>query len=159
MVGVKQERLARVAADLARGHTHPALQRLANLTALFPDDLEIRAERAAVNRQIGNVAEAGRWGFLTESVSHDEIAAFERAFRLPSERLGALRLRGEPWDRLGPLAAERLRDLTSRAGQPLMAGSNRPGESVALGLGCGALLLAVLAVLGLAVVGFISLIR
>lgn len=60
----KGAQLARVEADLAHGHTHPALQRLANLTALFPDDLDIRATRAKVNRQIGNMAEAGRWGFL-----------------------------------------------------------------------------------------------
>ena len=75
----KKEQLERVEADLARGHTHPALQRLANLIGRFPEDLDIRARRAAVNRQIGNPAEAGRWGFLTEVVTVDEVAAFERA--------------------------------------------------------------------------------
>ena len=52
--------LARVDADLAHGLGHPAMQRLASLIAECPDDLDLRARRAGVNRQIGNLVEAGR---------------------------------------------------------------------------------------------------
>jgi hypothetical protein len=157
----RDEQLAKVEADLARGHTHPALQRLANLTALFPEDLEIRARRAVVNRQIGNVAEAGRWGYLTEHLSPAEAAAFERAFRSPADRLRALRLHRDPGDRLGPLAAERLHDLVRRAeatGGPTLRRPAKPLDAVIPVLGCAALATLFLAVLGLAVVGIVSLI-
>jgi hypothetical protein len=73
----------RVEADLRRGHTHLALQRLATLGATYPDDLTIRARRAEVYRRVGNWVEAGRWGFLTEDVTEAEIAAFERAHPHP----------------------------------------------------------------------------
>ncbi|MET7427140.1 DUF6584 family protein [Dactylosporangium sp. NPDC005555] len=65
-------------ADLRRGHYHPAMQRLESLTAAYPDDLDLRAERAALYRQVGNLVEAGRWGFLTEDATETEIAAFEK---------------------------------------------------------------------------------
>jgi hypothetical protein len=80
----KRDVLARVDRDLALGHVHPAMQRLASLVAAHPDDLELRARRAALNRQIGNLVEAGRWGFLTEEVTEAELRAFERAW--PSTR-------------------------------------------------------------------------
>lgn len=55
------------------------MQRLASLTAAYPDDLDLRAERAALYRQVGNLVEAGRWGFLTEDATTEtEIAAFEK---------------------------------------------------------------------------------
>jgi hypothetical protein len=157
----KDEQLAKVAADLARGHTHPALQRLANLTALFPDDLDIRACRAAVNRQIGDAAGAGRWGFLTEQVSPNEVAAFERAFGDPADRLRALRLHRHPGARLGPLAADRLQDLVRRAKAAGGAARLRratPMDTVVPVLGCAAVVTLVLAVLGLALIGLISLV-
>ncbi|GAA1874522.1 DUF6584 family protein [Asanoa iriomotensis] len=111
----KDEVLARVSADLQRGHYHPALQRLASLTAAFPADLEVRAARAALNRQVGNVVEAGRWGFLTEDATEAEIAAFERAFPSVWARLYALKLRADPTDSLGPAGRSRLARLTERA--------------------------------------------
>jgi Family of unknown function (DUF6584) len=153
----KKEQLERVAADLARGHTHPALQRLANLSAQFPDDLDIRSTRAAVNPQIGNLVEAGRWGFLTEVVTAEEIAAFERSSRAPADRLRALRL-GSRHQQLGPLAAQRLHDLQRQAGQPPQE-SRRPLEALAPILGCVVFLAAALGVLWLAIVGLVSLIR
>ncbi|GAA1811375.1 hypothetical protein GCM10009835_33610 [Planosporangium flavigriseum] len=48
IIMAKDDVLGRVDADLGRGHTHPAMQRLASLTAAYPDDLEIRARRAAL---------------------------------------------------------------------------------------------------------------
>jgi hypothetical protein len=154
----KQEQLGRVDADLARGHTHPALQRLANLIGRFPDDLDIRAKRAAVNRQIGNPAEAGRWGYLSEIVTAEEVAAFERAFPVAAVRLRALKLSRDPAGRLGPLAAQRLRDLSRQAREPLPA-PDRPLDTLIPLLGCIVLLVTVVAVIGLAVIGLLSLIR
>jgi len=111
--------LARVEADLRRGHSHPAMQRLASLTATYPDDLDVRAARAALCRQVGNIAEAGRWGFLTEDISRAELAAFERAYPAAWARLRALRLVADPTDRIGPAARDRLTRLTTQAaGEP-----------------------------------------
>ncbi len=111
--------LARVEADLRRGHSHPAMQRLASLTAAYPDDLDVRAARAALYRQVGNVVEAGRWGFLTEDASGSELAAFDRAYPAAWARLRALRLVADPTDRIGPAARARLNRLTTQAaGEP-----------------------------------------
>ncbi|MEU8165427.1 DUF6584 family protein [Micromonospora sp. NPDC049004] len=107
--------LARVEADLRRGHVHPAMQRLASLTAAHPDDLELRSRRAALYRQVGNVAEAGRWGFLTEDADAPEIVAFERAYPGAWSRLRALRVVADPTDRLGPVAGARLAHLVAQA--------------------------------------------
>ncbi len=116
MIGMgKSETLRRVDADLARGHTHLAQQRLASLLAVHPADLALRARRADIYRRVGDWAQAGRWGFLTEDASPAEVAAFERAWRSPSARLRALRLAVDPFRDLGPLARERYLDLADAA--------------------------------------------
>ena len=95
------------------------MQRLASLTAAYPADLDVRAARAALCRQVGNIAEAGRWGFLTEVVTEAELVAFERAYPGAWARLRALRLVADPTARLGPAAKARLATLTARAaGEP-----------------------------------------
>ena len=119
----KDDVLARVERDLAQGHTYPALRRLVSLTSTYPDDPELRARRAAVNRRIGNLAEAGRWGFLTDDISTEELIAFERAWREPASRLAALNLTFYPVDALGSEAAQRLTELTEAANQ-------RPGPTM-----------------------------
>ncbi|MEV8515893.1 DUF6584 family protein [Dactylosporangium sp. NPDC051484] len=113
----KDQVLAKVAADLRRGHTHQAMQRLASLTAAYPDDLDLRAERAALYRQVGNVGEAGRWGFLTEDATDTEIAAFEKAHPGAWMRLLVLKFNTDPADKLGPRASARLARLIEQAGQ------------------------------------------
>lgn len=129
----KSEVLARVEADLALGRTHLAMQRLSSLTGAYPDDLELRARRAAIYRQIGNAAQAGRWGFLSEQVSSSEIDAFERACRPAGARLRSLRLRTDPSSGLGPLAHQRFTALVNRVEQEMStpvtwaeAGSGQP---------------------------------
>jgi hypothetical protein len=107
--------LARVDLDLARGHTYLALQRLASLTAAYPNDMELRACRAGVNRRIGNLVEAGRWGYLTEDVDVAEIVAFERAFPCAWARVSALRLGADPTKAVGSEARQRLSDLIREA--------------------------------------------
>jgi hypothetical protein len=115
LVMSKGDVLARVDADLARGFVHPAMQRLASLTATHPDDLDVRTRRAALNRQIGNLVEAGRWGYLTEEVTSVEITAFRCAHRSAWSQLRALKLGNDPTEHLGPLAHRRFTDLVEQA--------------------------------------------
>lgn len=166
--------LARVDTDLSRGHTHLAMQRLASLTASLPGDLEIRERRAALNRQIGNFPEAGRWGFLTETVEPAEIAAFERAHPRAWDRLHQVRLRTDPTKALGPLARQRLAGLVEQANREesgmvvlTKAGpEHRPPTSargkvrtVLAFVGCALLVVGVLDIIALAVVGVITIYR
>lgn len=92
--------LDRVAADLARGYTHPAIQRLGSLVATYPTDLDLRRRLAAVHRTVGNRVQAGRWDYLTIGASADDTTAFERAF--PS---AVARLREVRWPHRAGMAA------------------------------------------------------
>ncbi|HLV59650.1 MAG TPA: DUF6584 family protein [Natronosporangium sp.] len=119
----KAEVLARVKQDLAVGHTYPATQRLRTLIAIDPHDLELRDMLAEVYRQTGNLAEAGRWGFLTANVAPEELAAFERANPDPWLRLRMLRWTGDEADLPTEAARTRLRALVeaaARSGPPAL---------------------------------------
>jgi hypothetical protein len=83
--------LDRVAADLARGLTHPAIQRLSSLVAAHPTDLDLRRRLAAVHRRVGNRIQAGRWDYLTIGADSSDTSAFERAFPSAVERLREMR--------------------------------------------------------------------
>ncbi len=96
----KPDVLDRVSADLALGHTQPAIQRLSSLVAAHPTDLELRRRLAKLYGMVGNRIEAGRWDYLTPGADCDAVAAFERAFPSPSRRLAALR-----WPSVAGLAA------------------------------------------------------
>jgi hypothetical protein len=87
----KPDVLDRVSADLALGHTQPAIQRLSSLVSSNPTDLDLRRQLARLHRMVGNRIEAGRWDYLTPGADAAEAAAFERAFPSPSRRLAALR--------------------------------------------------------------------
>jgi hypothetical protein len=82
--------------DLAAGQTYLATQRLRTLVATHPDDLEVYRLLASVYRQTGNLAEAGRWGFLTDEVRPAELEAFARVHANPWSRLRLLRWSGDP---------------------------------------------------------------
>ena len=110
----KADVLARVRADLAAGHTHMAIQRLRTLLATLPDDVEVRSVLAAVYRQTGNPVEAGRWGFLSEDVRPNELAAFAKANPDPWQRLRLLQFSGDP-SGLGTGGTERLVQLAEEA--------------------------------------------
>ncbi|MET7668258.1 DUF6584 family protein [Micromonospora luteifusca] len=163
----KEHVLAKVEADLRRGHVHPAMQRLASLNAAYPDDLELRARRAALHRQVGNLAEAGRWGFLSEDANAEEVAAFERSYPGAGQRLLVLKVSADPSDRLGPLAGARLRRLVEQAGQegraPTAGAKVGPGagesNSWREDLGCLVAAVIGLIVVALAVVGLSTAIR
>ncbi|MET8552090.1 DUF6584 family protein [Micromonospora zamorensis] len=159
--------LAKVEADLRRGHVHPAMQRLASLNAAYPDDLELRARRAALYRQVGNVAEAGRWGFLTEDASAQEIAAFERSYPGAWQRVRLLTVTTDPTDRLGPVAGARLGRLVEQAEREGPApvtwteAGPRPEERSSWQDDLGCLVAAVigLVLVALTVVGLITVLR
>jgi hypothetical protein len=95
----KSNLMERVANDLAKGHTHPAKQRLHSLIAAHPTDLDLRRQLADVYRQTGDLVEAGRWSYLDEDCDPVEILAFERAYHAPAGRRIALRW---PGDALAP---------------------------------------------------------
>ncbi|MFG3558499.1 DUF6584 family protein [Micromonospora sp. NPDC047557] len=159
--------LAKVEADLRRGHVHPAMQRLASLNAAYPDDLELRSRRAALYRQVGHVTEAGRWGFLTEDASAPEITAFERSYPGAWRRLRALRVIADPTDRLGPLAGARFAQLVRQAereGPAPVAWTEvgpRSGEPDSWRdmLGCLVAIVIGLVLVALTVVGLITVLR
>lgn len=83
--------LDRVASDLARGLTHPAIQRLSSLVASHPHDLDLRRRLAAVHRRVGNQIQAGRWDYLTIGADSNDTTAFERAFPSALARLREVR--------------------------------------------------------------------
>jgi hypothetical protein len=87
----KSDVLDRVAADLARGHTQPAIQRLSSLVAAHPTDLDLRLRLAAAHRLVGNAVEAGRWSYLDADADPTETRAFERAYPSAAQRLHRLR--------------------------------------------------------------------
>ena len=101
--------------DLAAGRTYPATQRLRTLLASYPDDLEIYRLLAAVYRQTGNFAEAGRWAFLTEDVRPEELTAFVHANPDPWARLRLIRWQGDPAELANDEIRERLGALVEEA--------------------------------------------
>jgi hypothetical protein len=109
---VKADVLDRVAADLSRGHTQPAIQRLGSLVAAHPTDLDLRRRLASVHRLVGNQVEAGRWSYLNADADPAEVLAFERAYPSPADRLRELR-----WPaREGHAATEYARDRLAALG-------------------------------------------
>jgi hypothetical protein len=113
----KADVLARVKQDLALGHTYTATQRLRTLIAIHPDDLELRQRLATVYRQTGNLAEAGRWAFFSNDLSHAELAAFERANPDPWLRWRMLRWDSDAANLPDEPARARLRELAAAATQ------------------------------------------
>jgi hypothetical protein len=101
----KPDVLARVKNDLVRGHTHLAIQRLRTFLATQPHDLEARQALASIYRRTGNLAEAGRWAYLTSDVRSEEIAAFEHANPSPWLQLRLLQFSADPAILSGPARA------------------------------------------------------
>ena len=95
----KSNLLDKVASDLAKGHTHPAKQRLHSLITAHPTDLDLRRQLAGIYRHTGDLIEAGRWSYLEEGADPVEVLAFERAYPSPAARRAALRW---PADALAP---------------------------------------------------------
>lgn len=86
----KADVIDRVTADLARGFTQPAIQRLSSLVAAHPTDLDLRQRLAAIHRRVGDRIQAGRWDYLTPGADPADTTAFERAFPSAVVRLREL---------------------------------------------------------------------
>jgi hypothetical protein len=112
----KADVLDRVAADLSRGHTQPAIQRLGSLVAAHPTDLDLRRRLAAVHRMVGNQVEAGRWSYLNADADPAEVLAFERAYPSPAARLRELRWPAQEGHAATEFARDRLAALGSAVG-------------------------------------------
>ena len=145
----KVDVLARVKQDLALGHTFLATQRLRTLVAIEPDDFELRHMLASIYRQTGNLAESGRWAFLSGDATDAELAAFERANPHPWLRRRMLRWDGDHGTLPDHGVRRRLRALetaASAAGPPdaYRASSRRRGRATGTAVPC----LFVLIVLG-----------
>lgn len=116
----KKDVLSRVRRDLEAGHPDLATQRLRTLVSMAPDDLEAYRILAEIYRRTGNPVEAGRWSFLLDSATDEEIAAFERAHPTPWIRIRLIRWTGDP-DTLASEAGRRrwqaLVDEVTRSGE------------------------------------------
>jgi hypothetical protein len=137
----KPDVLERVAADLANGHTQPAIQRLSSLVSAHPADLDLRRRLASVHRMIGNRIEAGRWTYLNADADPDDVAAFEGAFPTAKARLRQLRWRTSPHLAPTEFARTRLESLSSAVGI-----ADRPGPGTMRTLVTFALLAVIIAV-------------
>lgn len=130
--------LDRVAADLARGFTHPAIQRLSSLVAAYPNDLDLRRRLAAVHRRVGNRIQAGRWDYLTIGADSRDTQAFERAFPSAVARLREVRWPYRASEAATAYARRRLAKLiaAAEAERPdirvLSAGSSAAGAASAV---------------------------
>jgi hypothetical protein len=79
--------MAAVQRDVVAGRNRSALNRLRRLAAAHPGDSQVYALLTRLYREAGDLAEAGRWGFLSDEVTPAELAAFEQAHPRASVRL------------------------------------------------------------------------
>lgn len=111
-----EQTLARAEHLLATGDPHGARVRLRSLVEHAPRRLDVRERLSEVYRRLGEPQEAGRWGYLSERTTPEELRAFERAHRGDARRmLRALRWDGAEDGAGSAFAEERLRDLRARA--------------------------------------------
>jgi len=133
----KPDVLARVRDDLAHGRTSQAARRLRTFLAVEPHDLEIRRTLASIYRQTGDLAEAGRWAYLSDDLRPDEMAAFERANPSPWLQLRLLQFTADP-QVLPKVARIRLMVLVEdarRVGPPtIWTGPSAPRRPVRRGI-------------------------
>lgn len=126
-----EQTLARVRADLDAGRNALARQRLRGLVGSFPERLELREQLAALYRAEGNLAQAGRWSYLSAQPDPREIQAFERAYRDGWQQMRALGWRSSE-DIEDGVVSRRLRAL--REGAEAQVGTKlsweRSGERV-----------------------------
>ena len=79
MTVVVEDVLAEVEDDLAHGDHASARRRLREALVLRPHRLDLRLRLAAVYRSIGDLPQAGRWGFFDEFAPEEELQAFRTA--------------------------------------------------------------------------------
>jgi uncharacterized protein DUF6584 len=76
---VVEDVLAEVEDDLAQHDHASARRRLREALVVRPHRLDLRLRLAAVYRTIGDLPQAGRWGFLDELTPQEEVLAFRTA--------------------------------------------------------------------------------
>jgi hypothetical protein len=76
---VVEDVLAEVEDDLAVGDHASARRRLREALVARPHRLDLRLRLAAVYRMIGDLPQAGRWGFFDDYAPEEEIQAFRTA--------------------------------------------------------------------------------
>ena len=76
---VVEDTLAEVEDDLAHGDHATARLRLRDALVTRPHRLDLRMRLAVVYRTLGDLPQAGRWGFLSEGAPEEEIRAFRTA--------------------------------------------------------------------------------
>ena len=74
-----QDTLAEVEDDLAQGDHASARRRLRDALVTRPHRLDLRLRLAAVYRGLGDLPQAGRWGFLADEAPEEEVQAFRTA--------------------------------------------------------------------------------
>ena len=110
-----EKTLERARAELASGAVAQARQRLRGLVGSQPHNLVARELRAQTYRG-GDTVQAGRWAYLSPSLTETEEAAFGKGFADdPVRMMRALAWRGSEEDASTDLARERLRTLRARA--------------------------------------------
>lgn len=111
-----EQTLARAEHLLATGDPHGARVRLRSLVEHAPRRLDVRERLSEVYRTLGEPQEAGRWGYLSERTTPDELRAFERMHRGDARRMvRALRWEGAEDGAGSAFAEEQLRALRARA--------------------------------------------
>lgn len=111
-----EDTLARVEADLASGRVRLARQRVRGLVGQFPDRLDLRDQLAELYRRDGDLAQAGRWGYLHDHPDPKEVAAFRRAYGDdPVKLMQMLRWRAGEDSAPSPEVRARLRALREEA--------------------------------------------
>jgi hypothetical protein len=74
-----QDVLAEVEDDLAHGDHASARRRLREALVHRPHRLDLRQRMAEVYRTLGDLPQAGRWGFLADDAPQEEVQAFRTA--------------------------------------------------------------------------------
>ncbi|WP_127571286.1 DUF6584 family protein [Georgenia faecalis] len=126
--------LLRAEEDLRAGRTALARQRIRGLVASMPERLDLRERLAQVYRAEGDLAQAGRWSYLSEYRYPAEEAAFGRLCGGdPVRMMRALSWRAAEDDAATETARGRLRALRAeaemRAGGPVDWADPRYPES------------------------------
>jgi hypothetical protein len=82
--------LTLVRQDMAAGRHSAAIRRLRAMLASDPGDAMAYRLLTEIHRADGNLAEAGRWGYLSGDATPEEIEAFERVHPQPWVRIRLL---------------------------------------------------------------------
>lgn len=111
-----EETLSRVDADIARDDLAMARQRLRGLVTSFPSRLDVRERLAQTYRASGDLAQAGRWSYLSRNrVVIEQLAFKTRYDDDPLRMMIAVAWRGTEQDASTEVARNQLADLRAAA--------------------------------------------